>query len=107
MVAGKKIEEYRVIIYGQTSGIDANHRSTILLYDDKSHCVGRIRFSDPETPLPKDFEKYGTIRMFLYSDMFLNVVDILRNEKPIFLHGSPGEYYISTEKEPVGEEEKD
>ncbi len=106
-VSGTRIDEYRVIIYGGKSGLEPNHRATILLFNDDSDCVGSIKFYDPETSLQDDFERHGTIRMFLSSDMFLNFIDILRNEKPVYIHGHPGVYYLSTDKEPVGEEEKD
>jgi hypothetical protein len=101
----RKIDEYRVLIYGGKSSPSPKHRATILLFNQASDTIGSIKFYDPGTSLPDDFEKHKTIRMFLTSDMFLNVIDILRNEKPVYLHGLPGEYYLSTEKEPVGEEE--
>ena len=107
MVIGKRVDEYRVIVYGGASGIDTNHRATVLLFDDDSKCVGSIKFFDQGTSLREDYEKHGTIRMFLSSDMFLNIVDVLRNEKPVYIHGVPGEYYLSTDKEPVGEAEED
>lgn len=105
MVEGTEVCEYRVLVYGGASGINANHRATILLYDRNSNCVGSIKFYDPGTPLPNDFERHGTIRMFLSSAMFVNVVDVLRNEKPVFIHADPKQFYISTDKEPIGEEE--
>ena len=105
--SGKRVDEYRVIIYGGKSGLvrARDHRATILLFNEDSDLVGSIKFFDPGMQLSEDYEKHGVIRLFLSSDMFLEVVDILRNEKPIYIHGTPGEYYLSTDKEPVGEEE--
>lgn len=105
VVSGKRVDEYRVLIYGGKSGLESKHRATILLFNEDSDLVGSIKFFDPGMQLPDDYEKHGSIKLFLSSDMFLEVVDILRNEKPIYIHGTPGEYYLSTDKEPVGEEE--
>jgi hypothetical protein len=51
-----------------------------------------------------DSDSGGIIKMHLPSAMFRNVLDILRNEKPIYVYfGVTG--VLETSAEPVGEEE--
>jgi hypothetical protein len=43
--------------------------------------------------------------MHLPSAMFENVLDVLRNEKPVYVYFAAGSGFLSTSAEPVGEEE--
>ena len=43
--------------------------------------------------------------MHLPSTMFENVLDILRNEKPVYIYFAQSRGFLSTSTEPVGEEE--
>jgi hypothetical protein len=52
-----------------------------------------------------DYESGGIIRMHLPSAMFENVLDVLRNEKPIYIYFAAGKALLATSLEPVGEEE--
>lgn len=45
------------------------------------------------------------IRMHLPSAMFQNVLDILRNEQPVYIYWAQNRGFLSTSKEPVGEGE--
>jgi hypothetical protein len=65
--------------------------------------VGLIKFGDPNPISDKDFiTRGGFLRMDRPMTMFSAIIDILRNEKPLFLHGDGT---LSTSFEPVGEEE--
>jgi len=48
----------------------------------------------------------GRIRMCLPSSMFQGVLDMLRNEKPIYCYFAAGRGFLDTSGEPVGEGEK-
>ena len=52
-----------------------------------------------------DYESGGKIYMFLPSDQFLNVIDVLRNETPVYIYFAQNRGFLATSKEPVGEEE--
>ena len=68
--------------------------------------AGVIDFFDPKTTLPEDRNE-ELIRMALPSDQLSAIVDILRNEKPIFLEWQKSlqNAYLATSQEPVGEGE--
>jgi hypothetical protein len=48
--------------------------------------VAYLRFNDPGMNFENDPESGGRIRMHLPSTMFENVLDILRNEKPVYIY---------------------
>jgi hypothetical protein len=50
-----------------------------------------------------DYESCGIIRMHLPSAMFANVLDVLRNGKPVYSYLALNRGFLSTSKEPVGE----
>jgi hypothetical protein len=64
-----------------------------------------IRFLDPGMTFKNDSEKFGKIFMYLPSDMFQNVLDVLRNEKPVYIRFHEGCANLTTSREPAGEEE--
>ena len=65
--------------------------------------VGRVTFADPDRIRDKDFiDRGGFLQMDRPLVMFSGILDLLRNEKPLFLHGDGT---LSTSSEPVGEAE--
>jgi hypothetical protein len=52
-----------------------------------------------------DVSDAGGIRMHLPSTMFDGVVDLLRNEKPMYIYFAQGRAFLSSSREPVGESE--
>jgi hypothetical protein len=65
--------------------------------------VGRITFGDPKPISDKDFiTRGGFLQMDRPLAMFSGILDLLRNDKPLFLHENGA---LSTSLEPVGEEE--
>jgi len=64
-----------------------------------------MRFNDPGMTFEDDYLSGGIIRMHLPSTMFANVLDVLRNEKPITAYFAANRGFLGTRKEPVGEEE--
>jgi len=48
----------------------------------------------------------GIIKMHLPSSMFENIIDVLRNEKPVYIQFVHGHRVLQTSLEPVGEGEE-
>ncbi|RMG30851.1 MAG: hypothetical protein D6730_02025 [Bacteroidetes bacterium] len=76
------------------------------LFDEKNKMVGGIDFYSPPAELPSD-TKEPFIKMNMRIDRLFSVVDLLRNEKPIYLEWQEHLHhaYLSTTQEPVGEGE--
>jgi hypothetical protein len=100
-----EVTQYRVLIYGSPDGF-LNRRAEIRVYEGEN-LLGNIRFHDPGRPFPNDGQSTtGSIIMRLPSTMFSNVLDLLRNEKPIDYSFKSGHAVLGTsESEPVGEAE--
>ncbi|UCH57978.1 MAG: hypothetical protein JSV18_03505 [Candidatus Bathyarchaeota archaeon] len=98
-----QVTSYHVLTYGSPSGYQTN-RSQITLYDGNK-VVAYVRFNDPGMTFENDYISGNIIRMHLPSSMFLSVIDILRNEKPVNVYFAAGRGFLGTGKEPVGEEE--
>lgn len=65
--------------------------------------VGRMTFGDPNPIGDKDFiNRGGFLQMDRPLEMLAAVLDLLRHESPLFLHGDGT---LSTSSEPAGEEE--
>jgi len=101
-----EIKSYRIYL---DSGSQKNRSfTTINLYDTKDEVIGVLQFFDEGTKIiePMDFDRFYIqypISKFPY------IVDILRNETPLFVgywENKYGKYgRICTGKEPVGEGE--
>lgn len=102
----KEVKSYHILFYGSPAGYQTN-RAQIQLSDANNKTLAWIRFNDPGMFYEDDYEKDGIIRMHLPSSMFQNVLDVLRNEKPIYIYFAQNRGFLSTSREPVGEAEKD
>jgi hypothetical protein len=69
--------------------------------------IGQLIFMPNGTDLPQDFVNQGTIWLHYHQEDFKNALDLLRNEKPMYLLflGSGSENGIKTTQEQVGEGE--
>ena len=95
---------YKVLFYGGPEGYQTN-RAQIEL-SGPSGVIAWIRFNDPEMLFEADYEADGIIRMHLPSTMFRNVLDVLRNEKPIHVYFAQDRGFLGTKSlEPVGKGE--
>lgn len=99
-----EIKNYHILFYGSPAGYQTN-RAQIALYDANNKTAAFLRFNDPGMFFENDSQSGGIIRMHLPSAMFQNVLDVLRNEKPIYIYFAQGRGFLSTSKEPIGEEE--
>ncbi|MEO0898698.1 MAG: hypothetical protein AAFY71_19965 [Bacteroidota bacterium] len=101
-----EIKNYSVRINGGPEGEGSEIRAQIHLFSEDNVMVGAIDFYMEGYPLPGD--QQGKITRFaLPIAQLRDVVDLLRNEKPIYLgwQASLNNAYISTTQEPVGEGE--
>jgi len=99
-----KIEKYHILFYGGPEGY-ASSRSMILMYDDEGRMSACLRFCDPGMVYENDSEKDGVVYMHIPSHMFSAVVDVIRNEEPLYVYFAFGRGFLSTSMEPVGEGE--
>lgn len=99
-----EIKNYHVLFYGSPDGYQTN-RAQIALYGPDGKTAAFVRFNDPGMAFENDSQSGSIIRMHLPSAMFQNVLDVLRNEKPVFIYFAQGRGFLSTSKEPVGEGE--
>lgn len=99
-----EIKKYHILFYGSPAGYQTN-RAQIALYDTNDKTAAFLRFNDPGMFFENDSQSGGIIRMYLPSAMFQNVLDVLRNEKPVYIYFAQGRGFLSTSKEPIGEAE--
>jgi hypothetical protein len=97
-------DRYSIRIYGGPDGL-SGLRAAIYLSEGPE---GRawIYFHKSGDPVPADLETpTGFIVMRLPEERFDSVVDLLRNEEPLFVSFTSGIARLSTGAEQVGEEE--
>jgi hypothetical protein len=99
-----EVASYSLLFYGSPTGYQTN-RTQIQLSDANNKTLAWIRFNDPGMFFENDYESGGIIRMHLPSAMLHNVLDVLRNEKPIHIYFAAGKALLGTSSEPIGEEE--
>jgi hypothetical protein len=99
-----QVASYSLLFYGGPDGYQTN-RTQIQLSDAAGKSLAWIRFNDPGMFYESDYGHAGIIRMHLPSAMFVNVLDVLRNEKPIHVYFAAGRGFLGTASEPIGEEE--
>ena len=70
--------------------------------------IGQLIFKADGTALPSDSIAGGQVNIYYHLQDFANTIDMLRNEKPMYLlwAGPTGENGVKTTPEPVGEAEK-
>lgn len=98
------VTQYHVLFYGSADGYQGL-RAQITLYDGAT-VLGYCRFHDPGMPFPTDSQSGALITMHQPSAMFENIIDVLRNEKPIIYYFAASRAFLGTgSTEAVGEEE--
>ena len=103
-MARKRAHSYHVLFYGSPDG-HKDARAQISLYDRDGNTTVWVRFYDEGKTIPDDYRKEGIIRMHMPVAMFDSVLDVLRNEKPIWTYFQAGRGFISSSNEEVGEAE--
>ncbi len=105
-----EIKNYSIRFNGGPIVADANPkvRSSIHLFDKSSKMVGYISFYEEGADIPKD-QATPYVSMNLPVSLLHSVIDVLRNENPIYLvwHEHFSHAYLSTTQEPTGEGPED
>ena len=99
-----EIKNYQIYLFGGPDGLWTN-RSKIGLRGSDGKILAHINFNDSDMRFENDSESDGIIKMNLPSAMIENVVDVLRNEKPVYIQFVHGHGVLQTSLEPVGEGE--
>ena len=98
-----QIDEYEVLY-------SANKFFPRIWLKHSGNFIGQLIFEPNGAALPVDTSSGGQVNLYYHLDDFQNCLDLLRNEKPMYLlySGSGGgfENAIQTSPEPVGEGEK-
>jgi hypothetical protein len=104
-----EVNRYRVVLYGASSD-KPNLKAKIELYHSPRPGVGhgvsatalagRVRFHDG--PLPQDADEKSGVTMNLPASMIDTVVDLLRNEAPIYFAFHEGRAVLGTGVEGIG-----
>jgi len=105
-VETKEIKSYSYLNYASRSG--ANDTKAVVVINGETGFLGYVNFLTDGCVLPKSVKQSGLYFLYYhFSDMPV-IVDMLRNEKPIYLifqDGSNNTCRISTSVELVGEGE--
>lgn len=101
-----EVNRYRVVLYGASSD-KPDLKAKIELYaappsgaPDAAVSVGKLKFHDG--PLPPDTQDKGAIVMNLPHVMLGQVVDLLRNEAPVYFAFHEGRAVLGTGIEEIG-----
>ena len=97
-----EITEYKLATYSMDPA--GYLRGAIALFDAPGSYVGTIFFYRNDYELPPASLSAGVVMKFHISEMPL-IVDMLRNESPIYLSASGSMAHLGTMKEPIGEGE--
>jgi hypothetical protein len=103
-----QIQTYQVYVCGGPLGAPHGWRALITLVSGaEDPGLGAIRFYAPDVPVPEDTSSDGVIRMHLPLTMFPSIVDLLRNETPLWMQylDRVGHAWIASTEEEVGEGE--
>jgi hypothetical protein len=101
-MAQMRIDAYEVLY-------SANSFSPRIALKNAGNYIGQMIFMPNGTTLPADTVANNQAQLYYHLDDFQNAIDLLRNEKPLYMyyHGSGGgfENGIRTMSEKVGEGE--
>lgn len=100
-----EIVTYNILFFGSPEGFRTK-RAQIALHGDNG-IAGYIHFHDQGMAFEADREDEGVVHMQMPSSMLAPVVDMLRNEEPLYLYFSHGKSFLSTSFEAVGEGEEE
>lgn len=100
----KEFDSYKFWYYGKNQ-----HRLQIQLYQGSNY-IGTADFRDGDDIPDNEILADEYIRLSFYKSDFANIMDIIRNEAPLFAWINPDNFIggiASVEHEPTGEGEED
>jgi hypothetical protein len=103
MVSKLHVEEYEVLY-------SSNKFVPRILLKSEGKYIGQLIFNTDNTTLPSDSLENGQLNMYYHMQNFQDIINILRNDKPIFIEFTGtdvnDENCLRTSSEPVGKFEK-
>ena len=102
------IRRYQYEFHSQFTESGANDHVLLYLYDDDDALAAVVAFVDDEHELQRPAEHVGGhVAVEMHARHLAPVIDMLRNEKPVVFSWAPesGVVRVSTQQEPVGEQE--
>lgn len=98
-----EVQSYAYSLYPEDQPV----AEVILLFDVSHRVRGVLRFRDEKGDGEAAKHTGGAVYLWYRRALFPSIVDMLRNENPIYLlwDEASGQGYISTSTEPVGEGE--
>ena len=104
-----QVAKYDYQIHGGPNGYQ-NSRAIIRLYAKTGPVAtaGTLAYVHvvPEgMPIPADTDAAPWMRMYVPESQFQSVIDMLRNEAPVYVYYASGSGFLHTGKEPIGESE--
>lgn len=100
-----EINSYRIVVYG-SSEEKPNLKAKIELYaekaEDQQPSIGKIRFYVAGAHLPADVNKKGSIIMNLPVGQLELVIELLRNQRPVYFAFHEGRAVLGSGVEQVG-----
>lgn len=105
-VETKEIKSYSYLNYASRSG--SNDTQAVLVINGETGFLGYVNFLTDGCALPKSVKTSGLYFLYYHFSAMPVIIDMLRNEKPIYLvfqDGTNNTCRISTSIEMVGEGE--
>ncbi len=104
MATIRQITQYDYQFHGGASGY-GNNRSVLRL-KDRNREVAYVHFVPEGQAIPNDTVlSSGFIRMYMPESALPGVIDMVRNESPIYIYYAAGSGFLRTGDEPIGEGE--
>lgn len=103
-----KIRRYQYEFHSQFTDAGANDHVLLYLYDDDDTLAAVLAFVDEARTLAPPTEHVGGhVALEMHARHLQPMIDMLRNEKPVVVSWSKasGVVRVSTQQEPVGEQE--
>ena len=98
-----QVTQYNYQFHGGENGYQGN-RAVVRLKNGGTS-VAYVHFIPEGKPIPNDTDSGSWIRMYMPESQLENVIDQLRNEKPISVYFAAGSGFLLTGNEPIGEDE--
>ena len=99
-----QITQYNYQFHGGPNGY-ASRRSILRLNGDAG-ALAYVYFMAEGNTIPNDTQtSSGFIKMYMHESALPAVIDMLRNESPVYIYHVGGNTRLYTGNEPIGEEE--
>lgn len=102
----KEVKKYSYMVF--SSRYEENEVVSAIMLSSDDVFYGYVHFFADGTELPQAEKKYGLFYLYYHQKDFPAIIDMLRNEKPVFLIYIEDDYKncrLTTLLEPVGEGE--